>query len=85
MRTPTHRTSVMAHWCACSSDPVSASKHVHSPIVVSMLGQRRRRFSSIDTTMGECIMFDMFAEWFVALCAVYFIMNLQVIVKNQVL
>ena len=33
------------------------SKHVHSPNAVSMLGQRRRRWTNIETSLGECSVF----------------------------
>ena len=37
-------------------DVISASTS-HSPNAVSMLGQRRRRWSNIETTLGECLVF----------------------------
>ena len=35
----------------------SPSKQGHSPNVVLMLGQRRRRWANIETVLGECPVF----------------------------
>ena len=39
------------------ADQKLPSKQIHSPKVGSMLDQRRRRWASIDPTLGECIVF----------------------------
>ena len=56
----------LLHWALIShcqiivyqfTDSISDSTR-HFPNEVSMLGQRRRRWTSIETTLGECLVFS---------------------------
>ena len=50
-------TTFTLHGLLADKGPLYSQANTSGPIVVSMLGQRHRRWANIETTMGQLLMF----------------------------